>query len=106
MLRQHIRGPYEDGGADDDAFQLACHECTVSDLLALAVRRNVSVAHVLAALTRGTRRRKRMGKDASARMGGGTWLWELSLNGGALETDVSLSSKNPQLRVKIINPRH
>lgn len=102
--RHHIRGPYEDGGADDDAYQLASHECTVADLEGLAKRRNVSVRHVLSALTRGARRSRTRGKVASMRMGGRRWLWSLSLNGGPLETDVSLKANNPQLRVKIVGP--
>jgi hypothetical protein len=104
--RHHIRGPYEDNGADDDAYQLASHECTVADLIALAARRSVSVRHVLSALMRGTRRSRTMGKVASMRMGGRRWLWSLSLNGGPLETDVSLNAKNPQLRVKILDSSH
>ena len=103
----HIRGPYEEGGADDDAYQLACHECTIADLIALANQRGVQIKHLLGALTKGARRSgSRRGKEASARMGGGTWLWELSLDGGPPVTDISLSPQNTQTRVKIINPRH
>src|SRR4051794_37305403 len=57
----HVRGPYEVGGADDDAFQLGVKECTIADLRALASRSNVGVTHILAALTRGTRRLNRRG---------------------------------------------
>jgi hypothetical protein len=47
-----------------------------------------------------------MGKISSARMGGGTWLWEISINGGPPQVDVSLTIRQPQTQIKILNPRH
>jgi hypothetical protein len=103
----HIRGPYQEGTAGDDAYQLACHGCTIADLITLANQKGVAIEYVLEALRKGARRSGQIrGKDASTRMGGDTWDWELSLDGGPPITDVSLSPKNTQMRVKIVNPRH
>jgi hypothetical protein len=103
MAPHRVRGPYEEDCAGDEAYQLAYHGCRVGDLVALAHSRNVKVEHILAAVTRGARRRNTVGKIASARMGGGQWLWEISLNGG--QTDVPLG-RNPTTQVKIVNARH
>jgi hypothetical protein len=101
----HIRGPYEPGTAGEAGFQLACYGCTIADLIALAGQRNVKPRHVLDDVTRGARRKSKMGKIASDRMGGRTWIWEISLNGGPPQVDVSLSVRQPQMRVKILVPR-
>lgn len=99
----HILGPYLRGTAGDEGFQLACRECTVADLIALAGQLGVTPRHVLSDVTRGARRIRTMGKISSR---GGTWIWEISLNGGAPDTDVSLGIKTPpQTQVKIIKPR-
>src|SRR5438309_2026474 len=101
----HFRGPYETGTAGDDGLQLACYGCTIGDLIALAHRRNVTPRHVLADVTRGARRTSKMGKTASDTMGGATWIWEISLNGGPSEVDVILSIRRPLMQVKILRPR-
>jgi hypothetical protein len=100
-----VRGPYEPGAAGDEGFQLACRGCTIGDLVALANSRNVQPRHVLADVTRGTRRTRRVGKVASDRMGGRTWIWEISLNDGPPSTDVSLSIRQLLTKVKILSPR-
>lgn len=99
--REHIRGPYDEGCAGDEAFQLAFYECTIADLIALAAERNVKASHILSSITKGTRPQ---GKTTSMRMGGRTWRWGLSLNGG--QPGARFSRNNPQLRVRIVNVTH
>jgi hypothetical protein len=98
---QRVPGPYDDGCAADNAFQLACNGCTIADLLALASTGHPTVEHILGSVTKGTRP---IGKVASLKMGGETWRWGLNLTGG--QVGVGFTRKNPQLHVKIINLIH